>query len=106
MEIDVQNLCLRTNLITEINDRLNLPFLTELDLYDNQIEKIQGLDALENLEILDFSHNRIRKIEGKSGTTLLMFSCFRFGQSAQTEAHLPCAQQDFGHRRPGKPPGT
>lgn len=38
--------------------------LTELDLYDNQIEQIRGLDALVNLEILDLSYNRIRAIEG------------------------------------------
>lgn len=38
--------------------------LTELDLYDNQIEQIRGLDSLVNLELLDLSYNRIRAIEG------------------------------------------
>jgi protein phosphatase 1 regulatory subunit 7 len=39
--------------------------LTELDLYDNQIEQIRGLNSLVNLEILDLSYNRIRVIEGR-----------------------------------------
>jgi protein phosphatase 1 regulatory subunit 7 len=39
--------------------------LTELDLYDNQLTEIKGLDALVNLKVLDLSYNRLRKIEGK-----------------------------------------
>ena len=38
--------------------------LRELELYDNQISKLENLESLVNLEILDVSHNRIRKIEG------------------------------------------
>jgi len=40
-----------------------LKLLEELDLYDNQIGKIEGLDHLHNLKTLDFSFNTIRRIE-------------------------------------------
>ncbi|KAI9626203.1 hypothetical protein H4Q26_015954, partial [Puccinia striiformis f. sp. tritici PST-130] len=40
-----------------------LEVLEELDLYDNQISKIEGLHQLPNLKTLDFSFNLIRKIE-------------------------------------------
>ncbi|OAV88266.1 hypothetical protein PTTG_08455 [Puccinia triticina 1-1 BBBD Race 1] len=41
----------------------HLQALEELDLYDNQIGKIEGLDSLQNLKTLDFSFNLIRRIE-------------------------------------------
>lgn len=40
-----------------------LESLQELDLYDNQISKIEGLDKLKSLISLDLSFNLIRKIE-------------------------------------------
>uniref|UniRef100_A0A914CCI1 Uncharacterized protein n=1 Tax=Acrobeloides nanus TaxID=290746 RepID=A0A914CCI1_9BILA len=52
------------NLLTEIDGLLPVT-LTELDLYDNQLTEIKGLDALVNLKVLDLSYNRLRKIEGK-----------------------------------------
>ena len=55
---------IRTNLLKSINDNLLAHTLVELDLYDNQIAQIRGLDALVNLEQLDLSYNRIRSIEG------------------------------------------
>ena len=36
--------------------------LRELDLRDNAIERIEGLEALTKLEILDVSYNTIRKV--------------------------------------------
>jgi len=38
--------------------------LTELELYDNQISEITGIENLINLELLDLSYNRITKIQG------------------------------------------
>lgn len=57
-------LCLRQNRIASIH----LPAdwgasLTELDLYDNAIAHIKGLDALPNLTTLDLSFNSIRHIK-------------------------------------------
>lgn len=37
--------------------------LIELDLYDNKIKKIEGLDSLAKLETLDLSFNRIKEVE-------------------------------------------
>ena len=45
--------------------------LRELELYDNQITKLENLESLVNLEILDVSHNRLRKIEGLENLTKL-----------------------------------
>ena len=39
-------------------------FLKRLDISDNQIEKIEGLDKLINLKFLKISYNPISKIEG------------------------------------------
>ena len=46
----VQSLCLRQNLIKKIEGLSCVPTLTDLDLYDNQITKIENLEALVNLE--------------------------------------------------------
>ncbi|CAB3404262.1 unnamed protein product [Caenorhabditis bovis] len=62
---NLQELCIRTNLLTEINERmLSLNNLVELDLYENQITEIKNLDNLVNLVKLDLSYNRIREIKG------------------------------------------
>lgn len=45
-----QTLCLRQNLIKCIENLEELHGLRELDLYDNQIKKIENLDALTELE--------------------------------------------------------
>ncbi|KAA1103503.1 hypothetical protein PGT21_020035 [Puccinia graminis f. sp. tritici] len=54
----------------------HLEGLEELDLYDNQIAKIEGLENLHNLKTLDFSFNLIRRIENldslRSLTTLYL----------------------------------
>lgn len=49
---------MRNNLLTEINVRLNLSTLSSVDLYENQITKIEHLEHLVNLRTLDLSHNR------------------------------------------------
>lgn len=45
-----QTLCLRQNLIKCIENLEGLQSLRELDLYDNQIRRIENLDALTELE--------------------------------------------------------
>ena len=59
-------LSFRGNRLTSINDNINHATLTELDLHDNHITEIRGLDALVNLEVLNVSHNRLTRIEGPS----------------------------------------
>lgn len=53
------------NLINNIDGlcKQKFPFLVFLDVYDNQLEFITGLDRLENLRVLLMGKNRIRKIE-------------------------------------------
>jgi len=50
----VESLCLRNNMIRNVQNVLTLTNLTELDLYDNLIKKIENIETLVNLEILDF----------------------------------------------------
>lgn len=66
-------LCLRQNGLLEIS----LPpapwgaALSELDLYDNMISHIRGLDALPSLTSLDLSFNKIKHIKNLSHLTTL-----------------------------------
>lgn len=64
----LKRLCLRQNLLTKIRSK-DIGILTELqdlDLYDNSIEKISGLDELTKLESLDLSFNNIHHISNIS----------------------------------------
>ncbi len=60
----LRRLCLRQNVITEIE---GLSFLAEsledLDLYDNLLKHIRGLEDLTNLTSLDLSFNKIKHIK-------------------------------------------
>ncbi|CCG81156.1 Protein phosphatase 1 regulatory subunit SDS22 [Taphrina deformans PYCC 5710] len=57
----LKTLCLRQNAITKLQ---GLPStLTELDLYDNLIGHMDGLDALHDLASLDLSFNKIKHIK-------------------------------------------
>ncbi|RDW87642.1 hypothetical protein BP5796_03336 [Coleophoma crateriformis] len=61
---NVKNLCLRQNMITEIEGLSSLAStLVELDLYDNLIAHIRGLEDLVNLTSLDLSFNKIKHIK-------------------------------------------
>lgn len=60
----VASLCLRQNAIQDIDGLASLAgTLQELDLYDNLIPVIQGLDELASLTWLDLSFNKIKRIE-------------------------------------------
>lgn len=57
-------LCLRQNLVQKIAGLSALgPTLEELDLYDNLISHIKGLDELTKLTTLDLSFNKIKHIK-------------------------------------------
>lgn len=60
----MQKLCLRQNLITSIEGLEGNTSLKELDLYDNQINKIENIPT--SLEFLDLSFNNIRTLENLS----------------------------------------
>ncbi|KAL3288028.1 hypothetical protein HHI36_002480 [Cryptolaemus montrouzieri] len=42
----------------------SFPYLVFLDLYDNQLEKISGLESVENLRVILMGKNRLKKIDG------------------------------------------
>ncbi|KLJ12723.1 hypothetical protein EMPG_12278 [Blastomyces silverae] len=63
----LEKLCLRQNQITRMSFPENLgPTLTDLDLYDNLITRIRGLDGLTKLTSLDLSFNNIKHIRNVS----------------------------------------
>ncbi|XGW10731.1 hypothetical protein V3C99_012331 [Haemonchus contortus] len=69
---NLKELILRTNLLKTMGSNLcPLTNLTELDLYENQIDAIANLEPLVNLKKLDLSFNRIREIDGLSTLTKL-----------------------------------
>ncbi|QSZ29675.1 hypothetical protein DSL72_004191 [Monilinia vaccinii-corymbosi] len=60
----VQRLCLRQNTISTIEDLSSLSStLTDLDLYDNLIAHIRGLEELIHLTSLDLSFNKLKHIK-------------------------------------------
>lgn len=60
-----QKLGLRQNQISDIDFPPTLgKTLKDLDLYDNLISHIKGLDSLTSLESLDLSYNKIKHIKG------------------------------------------
>ncbi|KAK2801247.1 Protein phosphatase 1 regulatory subunit sds22 [Emmonsiellopsis sp. PD_5] len=64
---NLEKLCLRQNEISRIEFPANLgPTLVDLDLYDNQISHIRGLEHLTKLTSLDFSFNNIKHIKNVS----------------------------------------
>ncbi|KJH44642.1 leucine Rich repeat-containing domain protein [Dictyocaulus viviparus] len=69
-----EELALRTNLLKSMDANLRpLVNLTELDLYENQIDVISNLDTLTNLKKLDLSFNRIREITGLTALKKLTY---------------------------------
>ncbi|RHZ51539.1 putative protein phosphatase PP1 regulatory subunit Sds22 [Aspergillus thermomutatus] len=63
----LQRICLRQNQITRIDFPSEIaPTLLELDLYDNLISHIKGLDDFRDLTSLDLSFNKIKHIKNIS----------------------------------------
>ncbi|KAI1360759.1 hypothetical protein F5Y08DRAFT_39080 [Xylaria arbuscula] len=68
----VKRLNLRQNLVQEIEGLSILaPTLEELDLYDNLISHMRGLDKLTKLTTLDLSFNKIKHVKNISSLTNL-----------------------------------
>ncbi len=68
----VKRLCLRQNLLQNIEGLSDVaPTLEELDLYDNLVSHIRGLDQLTALTSLDLSFNKIKHIKNISSLTNL-----------------------------------
>jgi Leucine-rich repeat (LRR) protein len=59
------------NMIKKIENMSNLTNLVLLDLYNNQIEEMTGIESLVTLEVLMLGKNRIKKIEGIGSCKLL-----------------------------------
>ena len=57
--------------IAQINNLLGMEKLTKLQLDNNMIVSISGLDSLVNLVWLDLGFNKISKIEGLNKLTKL-----------------------------------
>lgn len=65
-------MCLRQNQISHIELPTTLgPTLKDLDLYDNLISHIKGLDALTALTSLDLSFNKIKQLKNVNHLTEL-----------------------------------
>ncbi|PTU23309.1 hypothetical protein P175DRAFT_0508015 [Aspergillus ochraceoroseus IBT 24754] len=64
---DVERICLRQNQISRIEfpSRLDAS-LVEIDLYDNLISHLKGLDDFHNLTSLDLSFNKLKHIKNIS----------------------------------------
>ncbi|XP_062295278.1 dynein regulatory complex subunit 3 [Scomber scombrus] len=61
---DIPTLCLQFRSILKIDHLWEFTCLTKLELNNNLIKKIEGLDCLLNLTWLNLSFNSIEKIEG------------------------------------------
>ncbi|XP_046661614.1 leucine-rich repeat-containing protein 49-like isoform X2 [Homalodisca vitripennis] len=65
-DAQVKLLSLQHNLITRLDNisTIGLSKLVFLDVYDNQLDRIAGLDTLATLRVLLMGKNRIRRMEG------------------------------------------
>uniref|UniRef100_A0A0K0F6B8 Protein phosphatase 1 regulatory subunit 7 n=1 Tax=Strongyloides venezuelensis TaxID=75913 RepID=A0A0K0F6B8_STRVS len=97
-------LSLRQNLLVEIPE-LDIPNLETLDLYDNQITAIKGLDKLTKLRVLDLSQNRIIKIEGLQNLVNLEELFLTYNKIKQIEGlenNIKLTQLELGCNRISK----
>lgn len=53
---------MRKNLVTKIEGIENCTQLVELELYDNRINRLENLNHLSNLVILDLAFNVIKEV--------------------------------------------
>ncbi|TGJ84513.1 hypothetical protein E0Z10_g4225 [Xylaria hypoxylon] len=83
---NVTRLCLRQNLVQDIDGLSALAqTLKDLDLYDNLISHIRGLDELTELTQLDLSFNKIKHIKHISNLTKLTDLYFVSNKISQIE---------------------
>lgn len=82
----LKRLCLRQNAIeTVVLPDVLGEKLEELDLYDNLISSIRGLDKLTNIKTLDLSFNKIKHIKNLSALTSLTELYFVQNRIAKVE---------------------
>ena len=62
--IELTELYLNDNLITELKGLSSLEKLNTFQITSNQIEEIQGLENCKNLQVLNLKNNKIRQISG------------------------------------------
>lgn len=70
--VNLEELWLGKNKITEIRGISHLTKLRKLDIQSNRLEKIQGLETLVDLEELYLGHNGISEICGLDTLSALM----------------------------------
>lgn len=72
-ETRVRLLSLQHNLITRLDglQTLGINNLVFLDIYDNQLEKLSGLETFDNLRVLLIGKNRLKRIDGLKSLTKL-----------------------------------
>ena len=68
---NLKELCLRSNLLSNMNGIETCTLLEKLELYDNHISALTDLENLNNLKILDISYNVIRDMSLVSCCPLL-----------------------------------
>lgn len=63
----VKKIAFRSNAICSMENVQELPNVVHIELYDNAIERIQGIESLSWLRILDLSFNNIRELPKELG---------------------------------------
>lgn len=100
---EVQKLCLRQNNILDIEALGHLGgTLIDLDLYDNKIGHIHGLEELTKLENLDLSFNKIKhikRINHLTGLKNLYFVQNRIGRIEGLEGMTVLRNLELGANR-------
>ena len=71
MKDSLEDLTLRSNLLSSMSGVDKLPNLTRLELYDNVLESISHIEGLPGLRILDLSFNAIRDMGAVASCPLL-----------------------------------
>ncbi|KAJ8115011.1 hypothetical protein ONZ43_g4768 [Nemania bipapillata] len=99
----IRLLCLRQNLVQNIEGLSSLATtLQDLDLYDNLISHIRGLDEVTELTSLDLSYNKIKHIKNISHLTKLTdlyFISNKISRIEGLEALVNLRQLELGSNR-------
>jgi protein phosphatase 1 regulatory subunit 7 len=99
----LQRLCLRQNAIEVIDLPENLASsLTELDLYDNLLKRVEGLEKFTGLTNLDLSFNKIKHIKNLNqclDLTDLFFVQNRISQIENLEGLTKLRNLELGGNR-------
>ncbi|WNE40894.1 MAG: hypothetical protein mread185_000351 [Mycoplasmataceae bacterium] len=54
---------------------IDCPNVEEIDIYDNKIKELKGIDALVNLKMLKIQNNQIKEVDISKNTDLGLFNC-------------------------------